>query len=132
MFVGPVLGVELGADGKPIHHLALDRFDHPVGTTSGDAETGSDFIDGHVVAAADPDFAIAIDAADQRIADHIKGMSVVGILGILKAGGGYVPLDAEYPAQRLKFMVEDAGIAGTLECGDLSPLSFSSVPSGPP
>jgi len=34
---------------------------------------------------------------------------VVGLLGILKAGGGYLPLDPSYPAERLKFMVEDAG-----------------------
>jgi amino acid adenylation domain-containing protein len=35
---------------------------------------------------------------------------VVGVLGILKAGGVYVPLDAGYPEERLKWMVEDAGI----------------------
>ncbi|TAE53139.1 MAG: amino acid adenylation domain-containing protein, partial [Nostocales cyanobacterium] len=32
---------------------------------------------------------------------------IVGILGILKAGGVYVPLDSEYPTERLKFMLED-------------------------
>ena len=35
---------------------------------------------------------------------------VVGILGILKAGGAWVPLDADYPPQRLKFMLTDAKI----------------------
>ena len=34
---------------------------------------------------------------------------VVGLLGILKAGAAYLPLDTEYPAERLAFMVEDAG-----------------------
>jgi amino acid adenylation domain-containing protein len=32
---------------------------------------------------------------------------VVGILGILKAGGTYVPLDPAYPKERLAFMLED-------------------------
>jgi amino acid adenylation domain-containing protein len=35
---------------------------------------------------------------------------VVGILGVLKAGGAYVPLDPGYPQERLKYMVEDAGV----------------------
>lgn len=34
---------------------------------------------------------------------------LVGMLGILKAGGAYVPLDANYPGERLAFMLEDVG-----------------------
>ena len=33
--------------------------------------------------------------------------AVVGVLGILKAGGTYVPLDPDYPAARLSFMLSD-------------------------
>jgi amino acid adenylation domain-containing protein len=33
---------------------------------------------------------------------------VIGLLGILKAGGAYVPLDPGYPAQRLRYMLDDA------------------------
>ena len=35
---------------------------------------------------------------------------VVGIVGILKAGAAYVPLDPTYPAERLAYMMADAGI----------------------
>ena len=33
---------------------------------------------------------------------------VVGMLAVLKAGGAYLPLDPEYPTDRLAFMVEDS------------------------
>ncbi len=35
---------------------------------------------------------------------------VAGILGILMAGGAYLPLDPSYPAARLRFMAEDVGL----------------------
>lgn len=35
---------------------------------------------------------------------------IIGMLGILKAGGAFVPLDPFYPAQRLEFMLEDSGV----------------------
>jgi amino acid adenylation domain-containing protein len=35
---------------------------------------------------------------------------IVALLGILKAGGAYMPLDGGYPVQRLRFMLEDAGV----------------------
>ncbi len=36
---------------------------------------------------------------------------IVGLLGILKAGGTYVPLDPSYPTERLNFIVADADLA---------------------
>lgn len=33
---------------------------------------------------------------------------VVGLLGVLKAGAAYVPLDPAYPRERLRFMLEDS------------------------
>jgi amino acid adenylation domain-containing protein len=35
---------------------------------------------------------------------------VVGILGIMKAGGAYLPLDPDYPEKRLRFMLKDCRI----------------------
>jgi amino acid adenylation domain-containing protein/non-ribosomal peptide synthase protein (TIGR01720 family) len=35
---------------------------------------------------------------------------IVGMLAVLKAGAVYVPLDPSYPGDRLRYMVEDAGI----------------------
>jgi natural product biosynthesis luciferase-like monooxygenase protein len=35
---------------------------------------------------------------------------VVGVLAVLKAGGGYVPLDPEFPRDRLAFMIEDSQV----------------------
>ncbi|MCC5648475.1 amino acid adenylation domain-containing protein [Nostoc sp. XA013] len=38
-------------------------------------------------------------------------LMVIALLGILKAGGVYVPLDPSYPQQRLAFMLEDARLS---------------------
>jgi tyrocidine synthetase-3 len=34
---------------------------------------------------------------------------ITGILGILKAGGGYLPIDPGYPEERIKYMLKDSG-----------------------
>jgi non-ribosomal peptide synthetase component F len=36
---------------------------------------------------------------------------VTGLLAVLKAGGAYMPLDPNYPAQRLAYMLEDSAAA---------------------
>ena len=45
---------------------------------------------------------------------------IVGLLGILKAGGAYVPMDPAHPQERLKFMLEDAGVSVLLTLERLS------------
>ncbi len=49
--------------------------------------------------------------------DNLVGVAVerspqmlMALLGILKAGAAYVPLDINYPAERLQYMIEDAGL----------------------
>ena len=36
---------------------------------------------------------------------------IVGLLGVLKAGGAYLPIDPDYPRERILFMIEDAAPA---------------------
>ena len=50
--------------------------------------------------------------------------AVVGILGILKSGGAYLPIDPDYPSDRTGYMLEDSGCSILLtncssgyECG---------------
>ncbi|HEU4562742.1 MAG TPA: amino acid adenylation domain-containing protein, partial [Longimicrobium sp.] len=66
-----------------------------------------------------------LDERANRLAWHLAGMGVgpdarvglclerdpemmVAVLGILKAGAAYVPLDPAYPAERLAYMLEDS------------------------
>ncbi|MEV4245060.1 amino acid adenylation domain-containing protein [Streptosporangium canum] len=44
---------------------------------------------------------------------------VVALLGVLKSGAAYLPLDPEYPADRLAFMINDAGAPVVLTQGHL-------------
>jgi amino acid adenylation domain-containing protein len=53
---------------------------------------------------------------------------LVGVLGILKTGATYVPLDPAYPTDRLSFMVDDARISGLVTEEKLAQrLSFQSA-----
>lgn len=47
-----------------------------------------------------------------RVGIHLRrGVDLLAcLLGVMKAGAAYVPLDPEFPSDRLAFMVEDAGV----------------------
>lgn len=44
---------------------------------------------------------------------------IVSLLAVLKAGGAYVALDPAYPKERLRFMIEDAGLHVLMADGSL-------------
>ena len=60
---------------------------------------------------------------------------LVAVLGVLKAGAGYVPFDAALPAERLEFMARDTGIRILLgscppvTAAGVKTLSFAAFPS---
>ncbi|WP_163867352.1 non-ribosomal peptide synthase/polyketide synthase, partial [Myxococcus eversor] len=72
-----------------------------------------------------------LDARSNQLARHLLSLGLgqeprlavciprglelyVALLGILKAGGCYVPLDAAHPPRRIAFMLEDSSVAGVL------------------
>ncbi len=50
---------------------------------------------------------------------------IVGILGVLKSGGAYVPIDPNYPQARIDYILEDTGIELLISSGNISEI-FSS------
>ncbi len=53
---------------------------------------------------------------------------VIAIFGILKAGGAYLPLDAEYPQDRLTYMLENAQVAAVVTQPHLAEMLATPAP----
>lgn len=55
---------------------------------------------------------------------------VIGLLGILKAGAGYVPIDPQYPKERIDYMIGDARLKALLIDSQLSAKAdaFNGIP----
>src|SRR5690606_9572435 len=68
---------------------------------------------------------------DQRVAVCLtRGIDMlVAMLAVMKAGGAYLPLDPEYPAQRLAFMLGDAGVRIVLTADTAYPALAAAIAS---
>ncbi|MFC3891215.1 amino acid adenylation domain-containing protein [Lentzea rhizosphaerae] len=81
-----------------------------------------------------------LNARANRLAHHLRGLgvgpeSLVGVslergpdllpalLGVLKSGAGYVPLDPVNPPERLRYVQDDAGVSVVVTSSTLSELS---------
>lgn len=79
-----------------------------------------------------------LDRDANRLAQHLHSLGIgrgdiVGVflersyvlvetlLGIMRCGAGYIPLDAEYPRERLAFMLEDTGARAVVTHSSLLP-----------
>jgi natural product biosynthesis luciferase-like monooxygenase protein/FkbM family methyltransferase len=80
---------------------------------------------------------LEVDRRSNQLARHLRrggvsAGSLVGVflershelpvvlLGVLKAGAAYLPLDPSFPADRLAYMLEDAGASALVTSGDLA------------
>ncbi|HET9185607.1 MAG TPA: condensation domain-containing protein, partial [Solirubrobacterales bacterium] len=98
----------------------------PMRTMSyGELERRSDMIARHLRR-----LGVSIDARVALVAERSPEM-VAALLGILKAGGGYLPLDPSYPRERLALLLADAAPAAVVGPRHLL-AALPEIPDGAP
>lgn len=94
-----------------IHDLIAD---HPAQAVAIQSESGSMTYGelneranqvAHYLRALGVDRGVAVGLCVERSAEML-----IAIVGILRAGGAYVPIDPDYPQERIRYMLADAGI----------------------
>ena len=107
------------SSGVPDDKVAIEFDDRSV--TYGELERGSERIAGALRArGAGPGELVAIYMAR-------SDKMILAMLGVLKAGAGYLPLDPDFPEARLAFMLQDSGAKVVITSRDLT----DDVPDSP-
>ncbi|TWV49633.1 amino acid adenylation domain-containing protein [Streptomyces misionensis] len=116
-------GAPLDADPRPVHELVLRHArttPRALAVTDGDRELSYEALEQRSRAVAR-----ALTGREVRPGDRVgiclpRGTDlVVAVLAVWRAGAVYVPLDPEYPADRLRFIVADTAPAVVLGDRDL-------------
>jgi amino acid adenylation domain-containing protein len=113
-----LLAAGRGTRAFPVAETLHARFERRVRETP---EAGAVTFDGESLSYAE------LNARANRLAHRLRALGVgpetrvgvclerstelvAAVLGVLKAGGGYVPLDPAYPEERIAFVLQDAGV----------------------
>ncbi|AMP99734.1 Nonribosomal peptide synthetase [Pedobacter cryoconitis] len=54
---------------------------------------------------------------------------IISLLGVLKSGGAYVPIDPGYPEERIEFMISDSGCKLVIDADELEKMKKNIYPS---
>ncbi|MFB9601661.1 amino acid adenylation domain-containing protein [Streptomyces roseofulvus] len=111
---------------RPLHELFADqvaRAPHATALISGDERIGYGELDARANRLAHHLIALGVGHGDVVGVLVTRGPDLVtGILAALKCGAAYVPLDPDHPEDRLRSIVEEAGVRTAVTHGALAAL----------
>ncbi|MDV6344004.1 non-ribosomal peptide synthetase [Nitrosomonas sp. Is37] len=105
---------QISSINQPVHHLIerqADIYPHMTAVISGDIELSYAELNRRANRLAHRLISLGVKP-EMRVGIALERSSVeliIGLMAILKAGAGYIPLDPEYPNERLTYMIEDSG-----------------------
>ncbi|MEV0161795.1 amino acid adenylation domain-containing protein [Nonomuraea fuscirosea] len=109
---------------RGIHHLVAEQAARSPGVIAVEGQDGTSLTYAALESRAD-DLAAGLRAlgvgAESRVAVCVPRQPdlIAALLAVLKAGGCYVPLDPDYPAERLRQIIADSGATVVVTVGSL-------------
>ncbi len=134
------IGLDVGAPARPVTYAFVPVPERLAAQAAAQAEVEA------VSCGEDRVSYAGLDAWSNRIGRRLKRLGVsgdvrvglcversvglaAGLIGVLKSGGAFVPLDPSYPEARLREMIEDAGVRHVV-ADAVSAVRLSAVLSG--